>query len=334
MNQKMLWVVVLILLSLLGSCSKKSTHPIQPTVYLMKDYFPLNVGDEWFWEVTILQDSIPEPFVDGDISLGEPFVDNNGNGIYDPGIDYFDITMDLNQNGRYDGPYDPWTPGIPYEDRNLNGEYDYPNGRYDEGEPFTDTDGNGIFNFILRFHTSELEGKIESLTHISHDSSIIFVRSASFAEPPEGFYYHSYDGFSNDTLGLRWHSRTDWRYCPPPYDDLISHGPLTIAKAKLRAGDSVTNVDTSYDYQGEISGIYTWISILEGIEDVDITGAILKDCLKFKTIASGWETSMERYNGTSYQWYAKNVGLVKSEGPKPEEHWLLKSAKINGRSYP
>ena len=106
----------------------------------MKDYFPLNEGDEWIWEVAVLKDSIPEPYVDGDVNLGEPFVDMNGNEVYDEGIDYFDVTMDLNENGKYDGPDDLWTPGVPYWDRNNNGEYNPPNGQYDEGELFSDLD--------------------------------------------------------------------------------------------------------------------------------------------------------------------------------------------------
>ena len=330
-REKILWALILILFCLVGSCStKKTTGPVQPTVYLMKDYFPLNQADEWIWEATVLKDSIPEPYVDGDINLGEPFFDINENGVYDHGEPF----EDLNDNGDYDGPDDPWTPGIPYEDKNGNGKYDHPNGRYDEGEPFTDTDGNGIWNLILRFHTSELEGKIESLTRMSRDSSIIFVRCSRILKPPEHTYtLPAYDGFSNDSLGLRWHSRTGWWY-PSFTDDLRSHGPLIIAKEETKVGESVTNADTSYDYQGEISGIYTWISILEGVEDVDILGATLKNCLRFKTIASGWKYSMKRYNGISYQWYTKDIGLVKSEGPKAEEHWRLESATIKGKNYP
>jgi len=43
---------------------------------------------------------------------------------------------------------------------------------------------------------------------------------------------------------------------------------------------------------------------------------------------------MERYNGTSYQWYAKGVGLVKSEGPGEGEYWILKSVSVGGINYP
>jgi len=86
---------------------------------------------------------LPEPYVDGDSSLGEPFVDINGNGRYDLGIDRWEPTNDLDHNGRYTGPRDPWSEGIPYIDRNLNGRYDAPNMRYDLGEQFDDINGNG-----------------------------------------------------------------------------------------------------------------------------------------------------------------------------------------------
>ena len=82
---------------LVTACTKrKTTAPTEPTVYLMKDYFPLNDGDEWIWETGVGDSSVPEPFVDGDINLGEPFVDVNQNGIYDFGEDY----EDLNSNGE------------------------------------------------------------------------------------------------------------------------------------------------------------------------------------------------------------------------------------------
>jgi len=332
-GEKILWVSVLILLSLAGSCTKKSTRPVQPTVYLMKDYFPLNPGDEWIWE--ILTDSIPEPFVDGDIDLGEPFEDRNGNGVYDPQIDYFDSTMDMNGNGKWDGPKDPWTPGIPYEDRNNNGEYDPPNGKWDEGEYFLDLDSNGTWNWIPHSQIGRLKAEIGGETLVSSDGSIIFGRRSRFlfSGPPGWDFIDQYtdDGFSNDSLGLRWHSHSETFFSRQ--DDLKEHAPIIIAKADTRLGDSGVNIDTSYGQEG-ISGVYTWISIFEAVEHVCVPAGVFRNCLKFKTVASGWIGNMEKYNGTSYQWYAKNVGLVKSEGPKAEEHWRLKSAIINGRSYP
>ncbi|RME23971.1 MAG: TonB-dependent receptor, partial [Candidatus Zixiibacteriota bacterium] len=94
----------------------------------------------------------PEPYIDGDSVLGEPFTDLNANGIYEPGIDAFvmsadpTINQDLNHDGTHNGPEDGWTPGIPFFDRNGNGIYDPPNNQYDPGEPFTDVNGNGKYD--------------------------------------------------------------------------------------------------------------------------------------------------------------------------------------------
>ncbi len=98
--------------------------------------------------VALVRAPLPEPYIDGDSVLGEPFKDMNFNGVYDEGIDGFvkcvcPENMDLNHNGKYDGPNDPWSPGIPFIDRNGNGLYDPPNNFYDEGEPFVDVNGNG-----------------------------------------------------------------------------------------------------------------------------------------------------------------------------------------------
>ena len=91
-----------------------------------------------------------EPFVNGDSIIGEQFVDLNGNRTYDEGVDLFIMSvgpdnMDINDNGKYDGPNDAWQEGIPYLDRNGNGVYDDPllSPGYDLGEPFTDVNGNG-----------------------------------------------------------------------------------------------------------------------------------------------------------------------------------------------
>ena len=151
-------------------------------------------------------------------------------------------------------------------------------------------------------------------------------------ELDSGFSQGSEDGFSNDSLGLRWHWRTgywfDWEAA-----DLSDHGPILIAKSETKVGDVVVGADTSY-YHDEIDAIRSWTSEFDAVEDVSVPAGDFPDCLKFRTVASGWKGNMARYNGISYQWYAKDVGLVKSEGPKAEEFWQLESAMIDGQSYP
>lgn len=307
------WVGMIIPLILVCSCGKKKcTTPTEPAAYPMRDYFPLNEGDEWTWEVA--GDTIAEPFTDGDVNLGEPFTDLNHNGRYDFGEPY----EDLNFNGEYDGPYDPWTPGIPYTDRNSNGQYDAPNGKWDPGEFFLDLDSNGICN---RATTLTLNGRI------LYPQNHVMIREGSytgiFSDGDPGGTWGDEDGFSNDSLGLLWHRHTD----PVSSNDLLSTlMPITIANAITQVGDTIINIDTS--------GVYGWLSVFEAVENLTTPAGTFQDCLKFKSVASGWIGNMAKYNGTSYQWYAKNVGLAKSEGPGEDRHWLLKSAKINGKNYP
>ncbi|KAA3633932.1 MAG: TonB-dependent receptor, partial [Calditrichaeota bacterium] len=95
-----------------------------------------------------INNSTPEPYTDGDIVVGEPFTDLNGNGVYDAGVDLFirsinEDNMDLNHDGFYNGPDDVWQDGIPFIDLNGNGLYDYPDGKYNTGEPFVDQNDNG-----------------------------------------------------------------------------------------------------------------------------------------------------------------------------------------------
>ena len=92
-----------------------------------------------------------EPYRDGDHSLGEYFDDENGNGIYDQGIDGWSPIYDLDHNGRYTGPDDDWAEGIPYLDYNNNGRYDAPNQQYDYGEYFIDSNGNGRWDSADQF---------------------------------------------------------------------------------------------------------------------------------------------------------------------------------------
>jgi outer membrane receptor protein involved in Fe transport len=98
-----------------------------------------------------------ESFIDGDISLGEPFVDVNRNGVRDarlmPDYPFGEPFTDLSYNSRYDGPNDPWAPGIPFRDFNGNGVFDKggeasgkwstDKNSYELGEPYYDRNGNG-----------------------------------------------------------------------------------------------------------------------------------------------------------------------------------------------
>jgi len=316
------WLGAIALL-LIGGCTKKKvTSPSFTGPFEMTEYFPLNPGSWWNWSIQV--DTIPEPFEDGDVNLGEPFVDLNKDGFYDVGESY----QDLNFNGRYDGPNDPWSEGVPYLDRNHNGQFDPPNGKWDEGEDFADLDSNGEYSTWSTY--SLTEGMLED-TEVSADGSTLFQRrSLSFRR---NLYFYVYwveadttdDQFSNDSLGLRWHSHFT-ADASSPQDDLKEHGPIVIAKPQMAIGDSVINVDSA--------GVGVWISILADVEDATVSAGYFANCLKFKWVASGWTGNMQEYNGTSWAWYAKDVGLVKLEKANGSVHWQLKSVSISQRNFP
>jgi len=92
---------------------------------------------------------IPDPpvivwdstFVDGDVTLGEPFQDINGNGIWDgpgviPNFPLGEPYDDLTHDGEFQGPGDPWAPGIPWIDHPPHiGLYDRPDSIKQPDEP-------------------------------------------------------------------------------------------------------------------------------------------------------------------------------------------------------
>lgn len=309
--------VVLLLLTT-GCTDKKGTCPDEdePTELHMVDYFPLGYGDNWMWEVVSYP--VQEMFVDGDSSLGEPFTDVNNNGIWDD----WEPFQDVFPNGAYDGPQDPWAPGIPYVDRNANGEFDYPNSIWEEGEFFLDLDGNGIGNEAnsVTFYASILYPYPEDQV-VTRGGQFL----GTYSNGEAGGMWGDVDKYSNGGLGLRWHGHADRTF---PFDYLAGNcRPIVIARDNPELGDSLTN-----SCPGPWSG--TWISVFHGVEDVTVPAGTFRDCLKFRSTVSEWKYGMAAYNGTSHQWYAKNVGLVKLEGPGEGAYWILKSASVGGTNYP
>lgn len=81
-----------------------------------------------------------------DMYSGEPFVDANGNGIWDRGDE---LTTDINGNRTYDSEY----RNVTSPDR-TSGEEPYIDGDRSLGEPYTDVNRNGVYDpGIDRFST-------------------------------------------------------------------------------------------------------------------------------------------------------------------------------------
>lgn len=206
----------------------------------------------------------PEPYIDGDINLGEPFLDVNHNGVYDPGIDIFIMSadpsknMDLNHNSKYDGPSDPWSPGIPFKDLNGNGIYDPPNGRYDYGEPFLDLNGNGKWDprdgFYDRGHQQWAFYQDRSATRYTADFKInkqfskehdvkagtaIDFHTAKMADLRYPNYV--YDGIPD---GGPWPDRGVFR-------DFYTRRPTTgsiFVRDRMEYGAMIANIGLRYDF--------------------------------------------------------------------------------------
>ena len=165
----------------------------------------------------------PEPYIDGDQKLGEPFIDVNHNGVYDAGIDIFTaspdpaLNMDLNYNSKYDGPGDPWSPGLPFKDLNGNGLYDAPNQVYDYGEPFQDLNGNGKWDakdgFYDRGHQQWAFYQDRSAARYTADFKI----TKQFSK--------EHEVKSGLALDLHTLKMADLRYPNYPYDGISDGGP-------------------------------------------------------------------------------------------------------------
>jgi len=132
---------------------ESSTAPVAVD-YTYAKYIHFDTSEYRFVKRDILNalDKIPEPLVNWEQSLGEPFTDINGDGIYEQGVDSFTISedpnlnQDLNHNDQYDGPDDPWTEGIPFDDIDGNGEFRPDPGNhttgYEVGLPYSDYNRN------------------------------------------------------------------------------------------------------------------------------------------------------------------------------------------------
>ncbi len=206
----------------------------------------------------------PEPYTDGDRSLGEPFTDVNLNGVYDAGIDIFilavepGVNQDLNRNSKYDGPNEPWIPGTPFIDYNNNGIFDSPNGVYDSGEPFIDLNKNGQWDprdsFYDRGHQQWAFYQDRSATRWTADFKI----TKNFSKEHDvktgmALDFHTiqmgdlrYPNFSYDGIpdGGPWPERGIFR-------DFYTRHPITGAifvQDRMEYGAMIANIGLRYDF--------------------------------------------------------------------------------------
>ncbi len=195
-----------------------------------------------------------EAYQDGDINLGEPYIDLNKNGMYDFGESY----SDLNFNGKYDGPNDPWTPGVPFDDRNHNGVFDYPNGTWDPGEYYVDSNNNGKWDGVDGFYdrgnerrcyyqnrsSTNLTLKFDFTSQVTKQHELrtgIMVERDKFSYGDLRYPYIQYDGPPDNGP---WLDRGAFR-------DFYTRRPIRGAyyfRDKIEYGAMVANIGFRYDF--------------------------------------------------------------------------------------
>lgn len=209
----------------------------------------------------------PEPYVDGDSIIGEPFTDLNYNGVYEPDVDDFLpevdtlLNQDYNHNGKYDGPNDPWTEGVPFLDRNGNGIFDYPNGQYDPGEPFTDVNGNGKYDYggtatFLDPGSHQQDAPWEHRRVKTYRGEVKLLRQIGRHEVKFGTFLQKEDLTyqSIEQPYLRYNGRPDTT-APYPYRgafrDFYEYAPVTGAvyfRDKIEYGSMIASLGLRWDF--------------------------------------------------------------------------------------
>jgi outer membrane receptor protein involved in Fe transport len=195
-----------------------------------------------------------EAYEDGDVNLGEPFIDLNKNGVYDFGETF----SDLNYNGKYDGPNDPWTPGVPFDDRNHNGVFDYPNSQWDPGEYYVDSNHNGRWDGVDGFYdrgnerrcyyqnrsSTNLTLKFDFTSQVTKEHQLrtgIMVERMKLSFADLRYPYILYDGPPDNGP---WSDRGAFR-------DFYTRRPIRGAyyfRDKIEYGAMVANIGFRYDF--------------------------------------------------------------------------------------
>lgn len=206
----------------------------------------------------------PEPYMDGDYVLGEPYTDVNLNGVYDEGIDFWfssnypERNQDLNYNSHYDGPGSVWSSGLPFKDLNGNGVYDAPNGSYDYGEPFLDLNGNGKWDSQDGF----LDKGYDQWAHYNEKhieiwtGSFNFTKQFSLAHELQAGADISFDDLVYADLQYpqrRYNGSPDGGAWPEhgAFRDFYHRRPFSgaiFAQDKMEYGSLVATVGLRYDY--------------------------------------------------------------------------------------
>ena len=149
----------------------------------------------------------PEIYLWWEENFGEPFTDVDGDGVYTPGVDIFimgtgDDNMDLNHDGRWNGPDEPWEPGMPFDDIDGNDtcreQYSYyyvpwppPN------VPYFDANHNGQVDSSLSCLSYFVHPVIMGQTDSSTQWGYTAIDTALYYLSDSGVTYYPMLGYSN-----------------------------------------------------------------------------------------------------------------------------------------
>jgi outer membrane receptor protein involved in Fe transport len=219
---------------------------------------PDGVFNEWkqpqAWGTTGID--FAEPYVDGDVNLGEPYVDLNKNGRFEEALG--ETYEDLNFNGKFDGPTDLWSPGVPFIDRNMNGTFDYPNGTWDPGELYVDSNQNGKWDGVDGFYdrgnerrsyyhnrqSTMLTLKFDFTSQVNKEHQIrtgLMMERMRLTFADLRYPYYTYDGIPDDGP---WPDRGAFR-------DFYTRRPIRGAyyiRDKIEYGAMIANIGFRWDF--------------------------------------------------------------------------------------
>lgn len=192
-----LFVLIILSVLIVFSCDDNAVEPSgeQTLTYQYADYVFVDTSVYYLLKHLETGDNCaPEPVMNWEQSLGEPFTDVNGNGVYDIGIDGFimsgDATnMDLDHNSRYTGPDETWQAPIPFDDINGDSEYrmrDYTT-QYYPLCPFMDLNGNGQYDNVMNYNYNVIKFDDSGLL-VDYDSVFTFVSDSNVTYLLNSYY--------------------------------------------------------------------------------------------------------------------------------------------------
>ncbi len=237
---KIILACLLLITILLLSCGEDTVNNTEDPVEYTYTNFAKFSGMNYIMlrEDMAGKNTPPEIYLWWEKVIGEPFIDNNANGIYDDGVDTY---TDLNQNSQYDGPNDPWSQGVPFDDVNEDGMY-IVNPNWGSSitktllTPYVDYNENGVWDSDLAYTFDIIQCQLISDTNYIKTYGFEWVDSAYHFVSDSGYnYYLPTNMLTTD----KW---TFYEFIEHPDSGLIFSRPASTFKL-FDTGQIVTDPD-------------------------------------------------------------------------------------------